>query len=188
MSYKNPNSREVIENSTSNRELTKHLDRTALSNARWKFYTTHKKKSTIEDSQAIFDLFVEEWTYHNKTKPALDKMWYKKATPIYKALIPFKIDVYAAACRYIEYINNSFVECPSYGKSFYNPIYGKVGYVKVCCSEIIGNEDAVRYIIKNGHQEGFIKWAKKNKKHLNKHFKGYEDFSDLAYNGVTDDF
>lgn len=192
MSFNNPNHNEVREQATCYTRMKKHYCKSHHNLAKYKFLKVYKRKPTLDDVNTLFKLFVEDWYDYYIIKPAMDKLWYKALTPIYRKIIPTRVDVYNAACRYVEFITpGSFVECPDRTDYSYNPIYKKRGYTKLSCGDILENQrqgDPVRWIYKNKHSEAFITWVYKNKKHLAKHHKSYQDFSHLAYNGVTDDF
>lgn len=191
MSYNNPNHNEVRENANCYERMKKHYCKSyhnlALSNFRYKY----KRKATLDDVNEVFKIFVNEWYDYYIIKPKMKKLWYKSLLPMYRRIIPIKVDVYAAACRYVEYITpGSFVECPDRTDYWYDPLYKKKGYIEKSADGILKDTklSPEQWIYKNKKVDEFVDWVYKNKKHLKKHHKGYTDFSHLAYNGVADDF
>lgn len=191
MSYKNPTAKEIIANSTCYRIMVPHFHKSYRNLAGSFFRKKYGRKATLDDSEELFRLYALEWYDYYIIKPKMDKLWYKKITPIYKKLVYTKRDVLYAAARFIETKYGSFVETPDRHSYWNKPLWNKRGYVSKNAGDILKEmniKSSLRLIVKKNHTEEFIKWTIKNKKHLPYHTKDYRDYSHLAYSGVTDDF
>lgn len=161
----------------------------------------NKRKLDRElDSKKLAGIYLDLVEKRNE-KIKKDKITYNKVTNLYKICIPFKVDCYAASCRFMEYKFSTFIECPDripsnpkYNEKegyWYNRITDKTGYFEKSCADIckdMGINNHEEYIVDNLLKEFKIFITNKHKI-LDKYFKRtFADYSHLAYNGVTDDF
>lgn len=148
-----------------------------------------------EHSKFIADeylLMLEE----QKQKEIEKKQIYKKVSVLYRMCVPYKIDCYKAICDFLRYRYCKFKSTPErkprhpYREEegyWWNRIRKETGYYETCVADLnLGNIEL--YVLEN-HKSDFEDFIKKHHKSLYKHFKKrYVDYSNLAYNGVTEDF
>jgi hypothetical protein len=98
MSYNNPTYRQVMEHGISKHK--EHFCKSYHQLARIAFMKRYNIKPNLEDSQAILDIFEEEWgshydRYDNEREDG------RYAAVFYKLLVPHRIDVKRAALEFL---------------------------------------------------------------------------------------
>lgn len=197
MSDKRPNTAEILARSTKKYpEMAKYLCKSLINLARSKFRKMHGRNASIEDSQEIWDIFEASWVDYYIHGPIEKKRRYAIVRDaIYRPLIythRIKVDIQSAATDFLRYKLLNFIETPDRippnrpeEKGYwYDKILKKTGYL----AGTIDIRDKTWYIYEN-HLDEFIDWVIEHKDSLSKPRKSeFIDYSELAYNGVTDDF
>ena len=116
----------------------------------------------MEECQQIFDEFVIQWKHYYITKPILEKAYKELAKPVWKFGCSIHISVKDSTREFVRSINPTF-------KNVFNYHY-----------------DA--WIIKNNKFEEYKQFCLKNKKQYPYYRSTFTDYSNFAYNGVTEDF
>lgn len=172
--------------------LGKYFCKSYYNLARKDFILKHGRQPEIEDAQEVRDLFEEKWHDYYIGKPTREKLNREKCKEVWRHGIKYKVDVFAAMCRFIEYKYSEFIEYkPPVYSSQLNKITDKHGYHTKSCGDLMKEKNIEfldGHIIDNGLLNDWKEFIDKNHKVLNKHFKPtYTDYSALAYNGVADD-
>lgn len=181
MSDKNPNVNDVLTNSIGITEMRNQLCKSYLNLAKGEFFRKYKRKATTEDSQVLYDLYEAQWRNSIIDKPLREKANREKGRGVWRIGIKYKIDVYHAMCRFVEYKYSTLVT----GK------YGNTYYDKSCADLLkeMNIEFMESHIVDNGLLKDWEAFVNERKEQLPKYRKArYVDYSHLAYNGVTDDF
>jgi len=178
--------KEVLDNSIAKYpEMRRYFCKSYLSTANREFAKRHPNTPvSVEQSQAIYDIYEEQWSEYYVLRPQREKENKKKCEPLWNYGKSLHIDVYAACCRFIEHI---------YCKEWQDHWDGN-RYAKISCGDIMKERNIEfqdGHIMDMGLLEDFKKWVKENKGTkliLAYHKPTYTDYSHLAYNGVTEDF
>ena len=164
------------------------------------------QKPTVDDSKLFVDTYLANLT-EQKTEKIKQAKIEREISELYRFCTQWKIDCYAACCRFIEYKHSLFIDCPERipvaphkeaSGHFYNKIMCKTGYFKQSSADILEEKNInkkhvnhrlspVEYVFYN-HKQEFKVFVSMKKKVLNKHVRSqFVDFSSMAYNGCAND-
>lgn len=165
MSQLNPNVTEIL--LCTEGIIGSHLCKSYLNLAKAEFFRTNGRKATLDDAQALRDLFEAQWVNWYIHRPERERLEKILAKPIWDFGIPLKIDVHSSMCKFL---------------------ISKLGYNFGEKTPEIKEYNYGTYIIKNNLLEEYKSFVLSNRKDIPKYRKPeYVDFGHLAYNGVTDD-
>jgi len=160
MSYNNPNCNEIINNSSSYRCMVKYFCKDYLNLAKGEFKKRNNRKANLDDSEELFTIYAKMWYDWYIINPKKEKLYRKVANPVWEFGVSMRIDVKDATREFVRSINPEF-------KKVWNYHYDT-------------------WIVRNNKLEEFKQYCKINKFPYRK--QRWIDYSDLAYNGVTNDF
>lgn len=179
MSQKNPNYKEILACTTG--VIGRYFCKSYLNLAKMEFRKKHRRCPTIADAQEIRDIYENQWVDYYIHKPARERANREKGRPIWQYGCTLKIDVFEMMCRFMEFMFSDF----------YPPNHvGKV-YPKKSCGDIMKEKNIEfleTFIVDNNLLDDWKKFATVKRKEYPWYRRTYQDYSHLAYNGVTDDF
>lgn len=178
MSHKNPTVAEILAITTG--KIGKHFHKSYLNLAKMAFNSKHKHWPTLDNAQELRDIYEEQWYDYYVGKPQREKQNKIIGKPIWDYTKQFRRDTYNAMCRFLEFKYSEFKN----NGSFDYPVDSAGDIMKEKNIEFMET-----HIMENNLLDEYKQFVLERKTTLMAYFKPvYQDYSHLAYNGVTDDF